>query len=180
MNMMHEIKNFNHLEISGDAIIPVIRAFSLDFLSKKLLTKYQLENVTKGKYYNMQKYLNLLHEVEHNMPRMLYKIGEHIFTEAVFPPQIKTLEEALQSVDVAYYMNHNKQAEGEIGHYHSEKVNDDEFVMTLTNPYPCNFDQGIIQGIANKFKKKIVLRHDEDSCRQKGDSECKYFIKVFK
>jgi hypothetical protein len=176
--MLYTTKGLNHVKISGDAILPVVRAFSLQFLSRKLLSKYQLEDVDKGNFYNMQNYLELLHEVEENMPRMLFKIGKHIFTEAVFPPQVTTFEQGLSVVDQAYYMNHMYNEGEEIGHYHYEKLAENKYKMTVTCPYPCDFDQGIIEGIATKFNRRVSIKHDNYNCRQKEDHQCDYIVEV--
>ena len=163
--------------ISGDAILPVLKALQVKFLLKKLLKRYNLEDVAKGNYYSMKDYLDLLDEVERTMPLLLKKIGTHIFTEAKFPPGIDTFEKALSVVDQAYYMNH-KHHNDNIGHYHYTKLNDNEYLMTMTCPYPCSFDQGIIYGIANQFEKVISVKHKNGNCRARGSKKCEYLVRV--
>ena len=42
-------EKFYHVEVVGDAIMPVIKAISSDALTNSLLSKYGLENVEKGR-----------------------------------------------------------------------------------------------------------------------------------
>ena len=111
---------------------------------------------------------------------------------ADWPPQINDIPGALASIDVAYHMNHriNKEPlfnpetgvmkEG-IGHYGFEKISDNEIKMVCSNPYTCDFDRGIIEAAANKFKSNdsqdIRVRSDDShECRKKDGDSCSYYI----
>ena len=53
--------------------------------------------------------------------------------------------------------------------------------MICKNPYPCDFDKGIIKAVAKKFKPKdsvnIIVEHDESApCRKKGADSCTYLV----
>src|SRR5262245_55900026 len=48
-------------------------------------------------------------------PNTLYQIGRQVALEGHVPPQIATPEDALGSLDLAYYSQHRG---GDIGHYH--------------------------------------------------------------
>ncbi len=163
------------VEILGDAIIPVLKGIPSVILKQALLKKHGLEGVVKQQFYSQQTYLNLLREVDHDMPLVLMNIGRNIFTEAVFPPDIDDFEKAIFSVDTAYHMNHRG---GEIGHYQARKIDRTQYEMMCDNPFPCNFDIGIIQGIALAFNQRIFVRHTGKVCRMKGDDHCLYGIHV--
>ncbi len=169
-----DFRQFSHLEITSEAVNPVLRTISLEYFQKKLLHKFGMdEEIKDGGFHNMTNYLGLLHEVA-KKPNVLKQIGTHIFTEAKFPPQISNFEQALTSVDTAYYMNHRNLKGEEIGHYKFEKKSEKEFFMICDNPYPCDFDMGIILGIAAKFEVKIGLEHADKECRKDGAGQCKY------
>ncbi len=171
-----DFQKFSHLEITSEAVHPVLRTISLEHFQKKLLQKFGMdEEIKDGGFHSMISYLGLLHEVA-KKPNILKQIGTHIFTEAKFPPQISNFEQALGSVDTAYYMNHQNLKGEEIGHYKFEKESDGKLFMICDNPYPCDFDMGIILGIAAKFKTKIALEHSGEECRKDGANQCKYLI----
>ena len=68
-----------------------------------------------------------------------------------------------------------------IGHYGYEKAGETSAVMTCGNPYPCDFDRGIIDAMARAFKPAdslfIKVRHDDTQpCRKNGADACTYRV----
>jgi hypothetical protein len=111
-------------------------------------------------------------------PKSLFAIGKAIPSNAQFPPDINTIEKALASIDIAYHMNHKN---GEIGHYKLIKAEGRTAKMVCDNPYPCDFDRGIIEAMAQKFKPAdsimaFVEHDDTQPCRKKGADSCTYLI----
>ena len=125
---------------------------------------------------------NALKQIAYTVgPHTLYNIGTKIPENAIFPPGIDSLEKAFESIDIAYHMNHRG---GEIGDYKFYKSTDGRFHYNCTNPYPCEFDRGIIEGLARKFTSEghfLTVRHDDSApCRDRGDDSCTYDIQIFK
>jgi hypothetical protein len=109
----------------------------------------------------------------------LFQIGKKMLETAIFPPQIKTIEEALSSMDMAYYMNH--QSQEEIGHYHFIHIDDQSAKMVCTTPYSCELERGMINAVCQKFKSKevafVIVEHaDKFPCRRKGADSCTYLV----
>jgi hypothetical protein len=176
--MTFDDKNYSHIEVAGEAILPVINAITAKTLCRLLLRKYSLNDVQKGFFYPLDKYLSLLHDIEKRMPATLKKIGMFIMSEAIFPPDITSFEQGLMLSDQAYYMNHKGVRKDEIGHYHFKKISDKTFSMSASSLYPCIFDQGVFIGIAQKFNTVISVKHNSDNCRSKGDPQCDYHISI--
>jgi hypothetical protein len=70
-----------------------------------------------------------------------------------------------------------------IGHYNFKKIDDKTFEMICENPYPCDFDRGIIESMAKKFKPSNTINvsviHDETKpCRKKGGDSCTYKVMI--
>ncbi len=67
-----------------------------------------------------------------------------------------------------------------IGHYGHQRIDDRSARMVCNNPYPCDFDRGIIESAANKFKPagfRVSVVHDEPSrCRMTGADACAYTV----
>ncbi|MFC2137727.1 hypothetical protein ACFLTE_06090 [Bacteroidota bacterium] len=76
-------------------------------------------------------------------------------------------------------MNHRN---GSIGNYKYEKTGEKSAIITCTNPYPDDFDKGIISAMARRFKPAtssiVNVKVDETKpARSKGGEETTYTIK---
>ncbi len=179
--------------VSSDAVLSVIdgvgvyKQRALQFLSEN-----GIQDPKPGMWYLQQDWLNAFKAIsEATGEYTLFGIGQKIPENAMFPPEIDDIEKALSSIDVAYHMNH--MIDGEvlfnpetgimkegIGHYGYEKIDDKTIKMVCNNPYPCNFDKGIIDSMAQKFKPSdaiIITKHDDSGpCRKKGGDSCTYLV----
>ena len=64
-----------------------------------------------------------------------------------------------------------------IGHYRFERRGDKERAVIAKNPYPCDFDFGIVTGDVARFAPQGRVVHDDRSpCRKKGADACTYLI----
>ncbi|MEW6364705.1 MAG: hypothetical protein AB1714_08705 [Acidobacteriota bacterium] len=180
-------------EVNGETVNSVVegmgafRAMALDILAKN-----GISNPKPGQWYSQQSWLNAFKDISIAIgPNTLYSIGLAIPENAKFPPQIDSIHKGLDAINVAYHMNHRingrvlfdqttgKMYEG-IGHYKYERLGDREAKMVCPNPYPCDFDRGIINGIAMKFRPAgsmlKVMHNDAAPCRKKGAESCEYKI----
>lgn len=151
----------------GDAILPVLAA-------------HGVFNLEMDGWYPMEAWLAAFKEVADGQTNSMFNlvsIGLAIPENAVFPPQIDSLVSALQSIDVAYHLNHRG---GEIGNYHAMQVNARQVDFVCRNPYPCDFDYGIIYGMTRRFcpeNMHFTVRHDDHAeCRKKGADSCTYHV----
>jgi hypothetical protein len=121
-------------------------------------------------------------------PRALFQMGQHVPKHAPFPPTITDIRSGLASLDAAYHMNHRKngkpmfdQATGRkmsgIGHYVTTDTGPRKITVVCDNPYPCDFDRGIIAGVAQRFERAAKVTHDDHAtCRKSGADSCTYHI----
>ena len=102
------------------------------------------------------------------------------------------MHEALSSIDIAYHLNHRldgevlfddekKEKKEGIRNYRYKLIDDKKVEMTCDNPYPCDFDRGIIYSMAKRFKPEntyfVKGEHEKELyCREKGDKHCSYII----
>ena len=183
------------IEVNGQTVLSVVDGMgAFRQMALNILKKHGIDNPQPGKWYPQQAWLDAFKEIAKNIgPNTLFQIGKKIPEKADWPPEIKTIEDALASIDIAYHLNHRKggqplfnpttkkMREG-IGHYKFEKTGQREARMICENPYPCHFDRGIIFAVANKFKPRDsamakVIHDDSKPCRQKGGRSCTYIIK---
>lgn len=100
-------------------------------------------------------------------------IGKKIPETANFPPQINNIEAGLDSIGMAYRMNHRG---GEIGYYKFVKTGNNEGYVESNNPYPCDFNIGIVEGMAKRFVPTAQVRHAEGECRKIHGNVCRYKV----
>lgn len=169
-----------NVEVTGDAVISVVNGMGeFEDQAYKILSRNGIKNPQPGKWYLQQNWLDAFKDIYIEVGKQtLKKIGNSIPKSAVFPEDINGIEKALASIDIAYHMNHRG---GEIGHYGYEKTGDREAIMKCENPYACDFDYGIIEEMARRFKPSdspgITITHLEGSCRNEGDEYCTYVVK---
>lgn len=118
----------------------------------------------------------------------LLEIGASVPEHALFPPHVDGVSPALQSLDVAYHLNHRRDGvvmyepatrttlEG-IGHYRLRDLDAHGVVCHSTSMYPCPFDLGLVTGLARRFEPGAAVRHAAgDLCRGRGAEACAYVV----
>ncbi|KAB2867233.1 MAG: hypothetical protein F9K46_00750 [Anaerolineae bacterium] len=168
-----------NVEVSGAVILAAIAHLKAEIVP--LLEKHEIFDVQPDKWYPLQSFLNVLKSINDgwsfgSSAVDLMSIGMQIPENAMWPPNVDSVGTALGSIDTAYHINHRG---GEIGHYHIEFAEPHHIRMVCENPYPSDFDYGIIYRTVKKFAHKgqtfQVQRADSPS-RLKGDDMCIYDI----
>jgi hypothetical protein len=182
------------VEVNGETVFAVVDGMGL-FKNRALgiLEKNGISRPAPGRWYSQQAWLDSFRQISETIGVMtLFAIGNKIPRNAKFPRDIDTIEKALASIDVAYHMNHRvggktlfdartgKMDEG-IGHYGYESAGSKRARMVCHNPYPCDFDRGIIDAMAQRFKPPgclfVNVKHDEAGpCRKKDGESCTYYV----
>jgi hypothetical protein len=142
------------------------------------------------RWYPLERWLNVLKRIEKEFGHLLlYQTGMTTPKNAVFPPTVTDIHSALKCMEVAYHMNHAVLGEpmfnpgtGEIregiGHYgYAHAPGKNLITIESTSPYPCDFDQGIIIAMAQRFQPRAQLTHDSSRpCRKSGGERCAYHV----
>ena len=162
MVMFHEFEQ--GMLVNGQTINSVVEAFNtIKFVVDKYFSQAGLPKASEidfNSWYPQQKWLDAFKIINERVgPNTMTNIGKKIPENAQFPPEINDIEKGLASIDVAYHMNH-KNARGQvlfdqgkmyevIGQYFYTKVpNTNKAIIRCENPYPCDFDKGIITTMA--------------------------------
>ncbi|MFX1276248.1 MAG: hypothetical protein ACFFBP_16980 [Promethearchaeota archaeon] len=166
-------------EAFGANIIGMIEAMgAFKKRAYDILNDCGIENPKPDQWYNMQQWLNAFKIIYEKLGDSVLKvIGKKIPEKAKLPPNIKTNDDFLPMMDQAYHMNHRG---GDVGNYIIKKIRDKEVIVTCTNPYPCAFEHGLLQGFVEKFRAPGGLPsvvHEPGDCRMEGAEVCKYHIK---
>lgn len=179
---MAQFVSFNpKVEVNGQTILSVVNALSAGQERRLGILRNHGIELEEDKWYSQQSWLNAFKEISKELgDRTLFMIGKAIPENAKFPPQIDSLQKALAAIDMAYHMNHRG---GEIGHYtllsFDEKKR--EAIMVCNNPYPSEFDRGIISTMLRRFRPKDSFKYDvvtdlTKETRMKGGESCTYII----
>jgi hypothetical protein len=170
------------VEVLGQSIMAMIGGMELlKARALKILADNGIPKLEPQGWYPMSNAVIAIRSIEEKIgPVTMRAVGRKIPEHAKFPPDIRTLEDALRSLDTAYQMNHRKQVGRSIGGYRFESAGARGGRMICDNPYPCNFDHGIIEALCERFRPKdaiwVRVEHDPQGCRHKGDDACAYNI----
>jgi len=152
---------------------------SFEQMGRTILKAHNIdENPGPEKWYNHQNFLDALKDISiRTGPNTIGMIGKRIAENASFPPDVKTLEQALFSMERSYQTVHkgdNKSTKK------VKKASDKTFIVTINSPYPCELDNGYLRGLANRFpvpNATIVVSHDDTQpCRKNNKESCTYTI----
>jgi len=191
---MAEYVSFESGVDAGGNELPIVALGSLASSQREaIIKKYNLQT-QNGAWNDLQSLLNALKEVEQTIGEMnLFLIGKSVVDGTAFPP-MEGLRNALESIDVAYHMNHRKNGEimfnpntGQmtegIGHYKLVKFDEAkrEAVMVCHTPYPSKFEEGLVLQIVRKFKPQDSIRtrvslDETKETRRKGGDTCTFNI----
>ncbi len=166
------------VEVNGYTVLSVVEGLGkFEDIAYEILARNNIKNLDKNNWYLQKDWLKAFHEISNKIGSFaLYKIGRSIPENAKFPPEIDTIQKGLSAIDIAYYMNHRGEENFNIGHYSVKIVDDNTAKITCNNPYPCDFDMGIIISMAEKFEKNSKIKHLDGTCRKNGDEQCVYEI----
>jgi hypothetical protein len=166
------------VEVLGSSINSTINSFPGNKSEiKRIFARHGLDNPTDDKWYPNKANLAALSTVYKKFgPSMLQKIGDDKPKNTVWPPNIETATDAVMSINKAYQRNHRN---GEAGGYHAEQLNNGRIKLICDNPYPCPFDQGLIEGAAFEFAiKTAIINEVGDECREEGGEQCTYEVRL--
>lgn len=177
---MAQFKSFStNVEVRSElvlAILDVMGAFRT--IAVEILLEHGIEDPQPGLWYSQQAWLDTLAAISKRVgPNTLYQMARQIPTGAMIPPEIDTIEKAFANLDDEYKMAHRG---GEIGHYSYVRSGDRSAKIVCRNPYPCDFDRGIIEALARRFEPDNVLldiRHDDPMhCKKMGAEACTFTV----
>lgn len=179
---MAQFKSYEKgVEVYGKSLLSFVEGMEIESQKAlQILKENGLADIDPAKWYSQQAWLNALKQIAETVgPHTLYNIGTKIPENAKFPPGIDSIEKALESIDTAYHMNHRG---GKIGNYRFKQSPDGSLYFICDSPYPCEFDRGIIEGLARKFTPEgrfLTVKHDDSApCRDRGDDSCTYHIQI--
>src|SRR5262245_37821570 len=186
------------IEVSGESVGAIIDGFrKFPTIAQKYLIKHgfikptqNVSDVDRTHWYPQESWLFAFEAIAAEVGvNSLYGVGRLIPENSTFPPHLTDVPSALGSLDIAYHMNHRKQGnvmfdaqtgmmqEG-IGHMIATPVDGEQrMVVVCETPYTCDFERGVVSGLAARFDPNSKCAHDTNApCRKKGASSCTYVV----
>jgi hypothetical protein len=168
------------IQVRGEVILAILESTrSLGDAALKILGRHRLPEVAAGRWYPLDRLLDVLAEIESSMTdTTLYTIGHKIHRNAVLPDVYGDFLEALERIDEAYHLNHQG---GEIGHYRFSQPAARQVLVVSTSLYPCEFDRGVVHGFAGCARpadiRQLTVSHSPLApCRRRGGASCTYTV----
>lgn len=166
------------VEVNGQTVAAVIAGFSpFHSLALDILCKHGIPEPQPGAWYSQQQWLDAFRDIAERAETSFFRIGSRILDHADCPTEIDSVTEAMAAIDVAYHMNHRG---GEIGSYYFTQTTPKSGCVVCRNPYPCDFDRGIIHAMLLRFapdNRRARVQHDDTRpCRKNGAESCTYLV----
>lgn len=167
------------VEVMGSVVVSFVEVMgAFKSLAEGILQDNGIPNPVPGNWYSQQAWLNSFRTITEQIgPNTVFLLARQIPTGAEIAPEIDTIEKALFSLDNAYRVSHRG---GEAGHYIFVKTGNTTGQMHTLNPYPCDFDRGILDALTKRFEPSNpyldIVHHDNAPCKKKGADSCTYSI----
>ena len=193
------------VEARGENIVGLLKGMGQLFRQwtlKGVLLENGIDENNLQEWYPLQSLLNVFDAIiEKGGKLTLERIGATVIDNVKWPQKITSFEEAINSIDIAYHMNHRRDGknlfdpatgqiiEGQIGHnvFYPEKPEERQAVYVCGSFYPCEFDHGMSAALAKRFPPQEaqragfsnirVIHDDTKPCRKTGGETCTYLIK---
>jgi hypothetical protein len=132
-----------------------------------------------GSEWPMWKLVAAFYLVEQRVgPNSVRKAGERVYSTMPWPPEVKSLADALRFTEVAYFESHLRAPRERAGGWRVES--EAPSVMTLLDetPYPCNVNEGVVAGICVAFtaQKPSYRILDEATSKRAGGVVTRYEV----
>ena len=118
-----------------------------DFQTRPIMEKHGLVDIQRDQWIPTRKMMYALNDLAQDPDFMagLVAIGIEIGKRIVFPQENPTLEEAITGWNASYHAVHRN---GDVGQKLAEKMGEKHYRVTLTDPFPDDFNYGILYGFA--------------------------------
>lgn len=139
----------------------------------KIFKKYDLYPIEEAIWYPQQTCLNILRELDEFAD--LVAVGFQVF-QPNNSPTVKTVVDALNFLDVGYQAIHRGE---NCGKYEFYLINDQKGRLICHNPYPADFDFGVVYSLLKHYPTNNEMRVVWDKKvpnRKQGADSCELII----
>ena len=186
------------IEVNGHALrwtidgFRILPSLAMRYLMRHGLVKEGEATFDVNAWYPLDGWLRAFEAIEREVgSNTIAEIGRQVGLKADLPPECNDLPTAFRYVDFGYHLFHRKRGqvmfdessgimtEG-IGHYYYQPGPEGErkLFIIAENPYSCEFDRGLVTGVAMRVSPGSRVAHDDTApCRKRGDNRsCTYAV----
>lgn len=183
-------RSYPGIEIAGNSALAIMSALGpYRAIADKALALHSIWTIAADRAYPLDAFLGVLDTIiETAGTNTIFAIGKKVPEFAIWPPGVDDMFKALASIEIGYHMNHFKDGkimfdsstgqltEG-IGHYHCKVEGARRIAMVCDNPYPSDFDRGIITATARKYESAAEVERDPSKpTRLEGADSCTFIV----
>jgi len=133
-----------------------------------------------GSEWPMWKLVACFYQVEKGIgPNTVRKAGERIYSTMPWPPQVKSLADALRFTELAYFESHLRAPKERAGCWRVESEKPGLTILADETPYPCNVNEGVVSGICMAFaqQKPAYRLLDPEKAKRSGGVSTRYEVR---
>lgn len=146
----------------------------------EILSNRGFANPRRDEWYPLGEWIDALEEIGATLgDGALTRLGRKVPEGVEWPPDADSAKTGFATVDEAYRLNHRG---GDVGYYEFVETDDREQRVVCANPYPCPFDEGIIEGTLRSFGYEFTyppmafVHETSEQCRAEGGPRCEYRV----
>jgi hypothetical protein len=146
----------------------------------ELRKKYDFANVDAAGFTKLQDFLDFFNDVYQLNSEYVEQIGLNFMEDYDYPDDVFNFSTALQHLEVFYSVyQFDSENQNPTGDLVFGIVSRSVYRIIIRSPFPCDFEVGLLKGVAKSFKKHIKVEHHDFQCRMGMKSEvCDYFVIV--
>ncbi|WP_115863764.1 hypothetical protein [Halorussus litoreus] len=145
-----------------------------------ILADHGIETPRREVWYPLSAWIEALEDIGAALgDDALTHVGRSVPEGVEWPPDPDSAKSGFATVDDAYQLNHRG---GDVGYYEFVEVGEREQRVVCANPYPCSFDEGIIEGTLRAFGYEFTyppmafVSETGEECRAESGSQCEYRV----
>lgn len=140
-----------------------------------MLCERGIEPVHEDEWYSLEEFTAVLAQVRDDAgENALQKIGEAVPVIVEWPVRPDAAGDAIDGLDAVYDHYHRNATGG----YETRALEDGEVTVASSTPYPCAFEQGLLQGIVKEYDGAYPrVTKADGACRDEGARECVYDVR---
>lgn len=156
--MSNRLEKLGNAEVVGASVQIIIQSMGrVKDMGLKILQENDVNiNVPLDGWVNLSSFIRSLEQIGTKFgPNTLYMIGKTVPEIIQFPPMINGFESAMGSINISY-LNSHRNIDKTYPYYSFKKEGERKASVHCDNPYPSEFDRGLITGLARKFPPKNI------------------------
>ncbi len=168
------------VEVNGELVLAMVEGMrGIRKRYRHLLAEYGVDDPRPDCWYSRDELLDIFETISANVgPFVICDMGTRVADDARFPAEIDSVEKALTHAGDFFRDGHRGE---KVGSYTFEKTGEGSGTMVCKTPYPCDFDRGLIEALALRFRPEgswnVTVKHEETAaCRKQGGDSCSYTV----